>query len=253
MSDWSSLIPAAVLLGAAYWGWRALRAGADDSAPPPGSAAAAERPPAPPPVPVGRPVRPRPMEWRERRVPHVIAAPRVGLCDGLTGAVLDRTQPLWRCTRCLTCYQDESRRALQEENGGGCLACNGTDLQRLAPEHTPSTAAGTGLTDEAPAEGPVAVTAKVWWLGPAAEPGFCVVVLENRSWREALKLIFPPALTAQRGAVAAIAALAGRAVVVDGHLTTGGPLGPRIVVTDRRSLRPTAIPASTPLLQVDRK
>jgi hypothetical protein len=256
MSDWSWLIPAAVLLGAVYCGLRGRRASyGSDPAPspavvesrlatpvptpvtsPPVAPLAARRGPAlrPGVAPADRPARSRASTWTERGAARVTAEPAEAVCDGLTGARLDLTQPLWRCTRCRTCYRDDSRRTLQEENGGGCLACGGTNLQRFTPDPAPPAAA--------PVEGPVTLTAHVCWLGPAAEPGFYVAVLENKSWRQALKLIFPPALTAQPGAMAFIAGLTGREITARGPLATNGPLGPRIIVTDRRMLRLAATP-----------
>jgi hypothetical protein len=258
MSDWSSLIPAGLLLGAVYWGLRGRWAGRGGDLAPPGPVIVASGLATPLTTPIGAPPVPpsatppaprsRACAWSERGAPRVTAEPTEAVCDGLTGAPLDLTQPLWRCTRCRTCYHDDSRRTLQEENGGGCLACGSTDLQRFTPAPAPRahpTAAAAPL-----AEGPVTLTARVWWLGPAAEPGYYVAVLEKKPWRQALKLIFPPALAAQPGAMAFIAGLTGREITARGHLATDGPLGPRIVVTDRRMLRPAA--ASIPIPHIHR-
>jgi hypothetical protein len=190
--------------------------------------------PAPPPAPVrATPPAPapaatvRPFSWSGASTARVTAELIAGLCDGLTGERLAPGQRVWRCTRCRTCYLDASRAALQAENHGCCLSCTGTSF--------------VPFIDAAPDE-PVTLTARVWRVEAAMDPGFYVAVLDNKRWRDARKLIFPPAFSTRPGARRFIASLANREVTVRGRLVNDGPLGPRILVTDRRMVRAIANP-----------
>jgi hypothetical protein len=169
----------------------------------------------------------RPFSWTGVPAARMVAELSVGICDGLTGEPLDPRQRLWRCARCHTCYHEASRAMLQAENRGCCLSCTATRFEPF------SVAAPSG---------PATLAARVWWVGAAAEPGFYVAVLENKPWRQARKLIFPPAFSAQPGACRFIASLADREVTVRGDLASDGPLGPRIVITDRSMVRAIANP-----------
>jgi len=191
--------------------------------------------------------------WSEREAPRITAELTADIRDGVTGAPLDPAQPVWRCTSCHTCYQEASRAVLAAENLGQCLGCGTAELERLMPSRPPAARAtpvphttparrAEHATDAAYAEGPITLTAHVWWVGSAADPGFYVAVLENKPWRRALKLIFPPAFSAQPGGAALVAGLREREVTVSGHLATNGPLGPRIIVTERRMIRTTSNP-----------
>jgi hypothetical protein len=169
----------------------------------------------------------RPFSWSRGSTARMTAELTAGLCDGLTGEPLDPRQRLWRCTHCRTCYHEASRAALQTENLGRCLSCRGSTFEPFSAARP---------------EEPVTLTARVWRVEAAADAGFYVAVLDNKRWREARKLIFPPAFSAQPGARDFIHALANRQITVRGRLVNDGPLGPRILVTDRRMVRALANP-----------
>ncbi|MBV8189082.1 MAG: hypothetical protein JO339_17705 [Alphaproteobacteria bacterium] len=183
--------------------------------------------PVPAPVAPARAAAVRPFSWSGASTARMTAELTASLCDGLTGEPLDPRQRLWRCTRCRTCYHEASRAALQAENLGRCLSCTATTFEPFSV---------------APSGSPVTLTARVWRVEAARDSGFYVAVLENKRWREARKLIFPPAFSTQPGARDFIESLAHRQVAVRGRLVSDGPLGPRIVVTDRSMVRATANP-----------
>lgn len=54
-----------------------------------------------------------------------------GLRDAYSGAALDPSRPLVRCTRCLAFYHAESAAVLVRENGGRCAACGGTAFRAV--------------------------------------------------------------------------------------------------------------------------
>ena len=167
----------------------------------------------------------------------MVAEPVGALRDALTGLPLDPGQSLWRCARCRAAFHADSRATLAAENDGNCLSCGHAVLEPVLPAPA-----------AAPAPALATLTARVCWLGPAAEPGFIVALLEDKPWRQARKLVFPPGVTHSAAAARFIAGLEGRTVTVGGRMDAEGPLGPRIVVTDLAAVRlvpPTPVP-STP-------
>ena len=221
MSDFAGWLGAAVWIGGVYWLLKqrvpARPASPPRPAPPP--------PSAPPPVP--RPPPTLPLPRTGPGAPRVTAELTAGIRDGLTGETIKHGQQACRCTRCHTAYHEESHATLQTDNAGQCLSCSATTFEQY------TTAAVDGLTS---------FTARVCWVGAAAEPGFFVALLDDKPWRQARKLIFPPAFTSRRSARGFIASLANQEVTVRGSLASDGPLGPRIVVTRRDMVRPNPDP-----------
>lgn len=202
----------AVVIGLTYWLFKSRRPARPN----------ASAPTVRPPVPLIRRLR-----WFAPPEPRITAEVTSGIRDGLTGAPIEPGQRTRRCTRCHTAYHEASHATLLTDNDGRCLSCLATTFEPFGTAETVD--AGEAIT----------LTARVWWVGAAAEPGFYVAVLENKPWREARKLIFPPTFTARPKARDFIASLADRQVTVRGPLASDGPLGPRIVVTRRSMVRPT--------------
>jgi hypothetical protein len=196
-----------------------------------------------------RPAPPAAAPLRFVPVPHVVHEPprlltelTETVLEGFTGAPLDLSRPLWRCRNCSACYEDASRDILQVENGGRCLSCNAASLARFEPSRA---APPRVTTPPRYRDGPITVTLPVRWIGPAADPGYVVAILEDLPWRQALKLIFPPAVARRPDVARLIAGLARRRVTVAGRLATAGPLGPRIVITDASMIRAVHPPLPT--------
>jgi hypothetical protein len=223
----NDLIVLLLVSGAVYWYWRQRRSAPDAAAPP-------------------SPIRfvPRPRVMHEP--PRLLAERTEAVLDGFTGAPLDLGRPLWRCTHCSACYEDASRDMLQAENGGRCLSCNTASLARYTAPSRPPPRIAAAPEPTRYRDGPVTITLQVRWVGPAADPGYFVAILEDMPWRQALKLIFPPAVSRRPDVARLIGALDRRRVTVAGRLTTAGPLGPRIVVTDPAMLRAIHPPLATP-------
>ncbi len=59
------------------------------------------------------------------------AADLAGIRDAYSGAELDPTRPLVRCTRCLACFHAASAEVLLRENGGRCPACGAADFRAV--------------------------------------------------------------------------------------------------------------------------
>jgi hypothetical protein len=65
--------------------------------------------------------------------PFVVGAGDLaGLRDAYSGADLDASRPLVRCTRCLAYFHAASTEVLVRENGGRCPACNGADFRAVS-------------------------------------------------------------------------------------------------------------------------
>ena len=64
---------------------------------------------------------------------HVVKRSELsGVRDAFSSARLDPGSALVRCGSCLSFYSAESRAALERENSGRCVVCNGTDLGRVS-------------------------------------------------------------------------------------------------------------------------
>jgi hypothetical protein len=64
-----------------------------------------------------------------RGVVHVMHRSELqGLRDAYSSAPIDPDRPLLRCGSCQAMYQAESVAALDRQNDGRCVSCNGTDL-----------------------------------------------------------------------------------------------------------------------------
>ena len=55
----------------------------------------------------------------------------VGVRDAYSGAPIDPSRPLVRCTNCLAYYHAASTDVLVRENGGRCASCGGGDFRAV--------------------------------------------------------------------------------------------------------------------------
>ena len=53
------------------------------------------------------------------------------LRDAFTGAVLNPSLVIFQCVKCRVHYQEDSYRDLQVKNAGRCVACSGTQIERI--------------------------------------------------------------------------------------------------------------------------
>jgi hypothetical protein len=54
-----------------------------------------------------------------------------GVRDAYSGAAIDSTKPLVRCTNCLALYHSDSVAVLARENSGRCASCGGRDFRAV--------------------------------------------------------------------------------------------------------------------------
>lgn len=54
-----------------------------------------------------------------------------GVRDAYSGAAIDTTRPLVRCTNCLALYHSDSVAVLARENSGRCASCGGRDFRAV--------------------------------------------------------------------------------------------------------------------------
>jgi hypothetical protein len=54
-----------------------------------------------------------------------------GVRDAYSGAAIDATQPLVRCSNCLALYHSDSVTVLARENSGRCASCGGRDFRAV--------------------------------------------------------------------------------------------------------------------------
>jgi hypothetical protein len=61
---------------------------------------------------------------------HVVLRPEdvAGVRDAYSGAAIDATKPLVRCSNCLALYHSDSVAVLARENSGRCASCGGRDF-----------------------------------------------------------------------------------------------------------------------------
>ncbi len=55
-----------------------------------------------------------------------------GLRDPLTGAAIELNDTVWRCARCQSLYNASSIAALEQDNQGACVQCQGTVRSRVS-------------------------------------------------------------------------------------------------------------------------
>ena len=74
----------------------------------------------------------RSTDKRRGTEPFVVTVAELeGLRDGYSGAELDHTRPLVRCSQCLAFYQADSAEVLIRENAGRCAGCGGKDFRAV--------------------------------------------------------------------------------------------------------------------------
>jgi len=159
------------------------------------------------------------------------------LRDAFTGAPLDASLGLFRCTSCQVYYHTESLEVVRLENGGRCVACSATTIVAV----TTGSATGRNFNPDVVTldnfrhhfgrvvtfEGDVTTVR-------ASRAGIdFAVMFEHKSWVTGFKLVFFRKAVRRVGGADFIMGLANRRVRVRGLLINHDTFGPEIIISER--------------------
>lgn len=163
-----------------------------------------------------------------------------GLCDAYTGARLDPSRGIVRCSKCQVCYHLDSFQLLREQNNGQCANCMSTDIHAIPGESAKSL---HGWRDFRPdivtlqdyrnhVGRIVTFEGHVLDIKPSKSGTGFAAMFEPGSWTEGLKLIFPSRYVERVGGRDFIFNMLNRTVRVRGLLVSHQIFGHQIIVTE---------------------
>ena len=162
------------------------------------------------------------------------------LHDAFTGAPLNPTLGLYRCSSCQVYYHTESYQVLAEENGGRCVACSSTTIISLTSEK----ARQQGGRDYSPdvvtldnyrqhAGHVITFEGRVNRVLTSRRGSDYAVMFENKSWTKGLKLVFFRGAVRKVGGSRYINGLTGKSVRMRGLLINHETFGYEIIVAEK--------------------
>lgn len=163
-----------------------------------------------------------------------------GLCDAFTGAPLDPTLELYRCTNCQVYYHFESYEVLRSENSSRCVACSSTSIIAITNDVARRTA-GRNFTPEVVTLDSfrgqfgrvITFEGSVVDVRTSRRGSDYAVMFERKSWTQGLKLVFFRGTIRKVGGREYIFSLKGRTVTVRGLLINDTRFDPEIIVSQR--------------------
>jgi hypothetical protein len=159
------------------------------------------------------------------------------LVDALTGAPLQSELGLYQCKRCKVFYQAQSYQVIQSENGGRCVSCLNTGIERVAArQERRGRNAEVGvitLDDYRQYVGRVITfEGEVRRVLPSRRGTDYAVMFEDRSWSNGFKMVVFQGDLSRIGGPVFVAGLAGRRVRVRGLMARHETYGYEIIVSD---------------------
>ncbi len=200
----------------------------------------------------------RPSQWSSRQKPKIVfseapperkrfrpsgssAGDLSGLCDAYTGAQLDPSRGIVRCSKCQVCYHLDSFQLLREQNNGQCASCGSTEIHPIARDSAQSPQSRRDfqpdivtLRDYRSHVGRVITfEGHVLDIKVSKSGNGFAAMFEPGSWTEGLKLIFPNRYVERVGGPNFIFGMLNRTVRVRGLLVKHTIFGHQIIVSER--------------------